>query len=207
MWTVWVYLGGVFAQRTHSAGTLQAHRARSTNYHAAFPGSTPKNHPSTKACMITSKQPEVQDSGPWDLWLLVVENSRLFAQRTHSVRDAPLCDSRASIQPEHHTPIASHARHSPPCGLRGPPMHPAPRRTCRGPQHLGHCAPPAKHPHGNRPPPQVLPPPPCNMRRPEECRDQPQESAGHRRGNGTFEGGFKGITGARQDWRDGGGGL
>ena len=31
----------------------------------------------------------MQNSGPWDPWLLVVENSRLFAQRGHSARCAP----------------------------------------------------------------------------------------------------------------------
>ena len=32
----------------------------------------------------------MQNSGPWDPWLPVVENSRLFAQRSHSARCAPL---------------------------------------------------------------------------------------------------------------------
>ena len=31
----------------------------------------------------------VQNSGPWDPWLLAVENSRLFARRGHSARFAP----------------------------------------------------------------------------------------------------------------------
>ena len=34
----------------------------------------------------------VLSSGPWDPWLPVVKNSRLFAQRTHSARCAP-CDT------------------------------------------------------------------------------------------------------------------
>ena len=38
----------------------------------------------------TSTGCRVQNSGPWDLWLPVVENSRLFAQRGHSSRCAPL---------------------------------------------------------------------------------------------------------------------
>ena len=38
-------LGGVFAQRRHSA-----------NYYTAHPGSTPANHPPTEACMMHSKQ-------------------------------------------------------------------------------------------------------------------------------------------------------
>ena len=31
----------------------------------------------------------MQNSGPWDPWLPVVENSRLFAQPAHSTRCAP----------------------------------------------------------------------------------------------------------------------
>ena len=31
----------------------------------------------------------MQNSGPWDPWLPVVENSRLFAQRGHSARCTP----------------------------------------------------------------------------------------------------------------------
>ena len=37
-------LGGVFAQRGHSA-----------NYYVVYPGNTPENHPPTEACMIHSK--------------------------------------------------------------------------------------------------------------------------------------------------------
>ena len=32
----------------------------------------------------------MQNSGPWDPWLLAVKNSRLFGQRGHSARCAPL---------------------------------------------------------------------------------------------------------------------
>ena len=32
----------------------------------------------------------VQDPGPWDPWLPAVENSRLFVQRMHGARCAPL---------------------------------------------------------------------------------------------------------------------
>ena len=35
----------------------------------------------------------MQNSGPWDLWLPVVENSRLYAQRGHSARCAPVVTS------------------------------------------------------------------------------------------------------------------
>ena len=38
--------------------------------------------------MIHSKQHGVQNSGPWDPWLPLVENSRLIAQRGHSARCA-----------------------------------------------------------------------------------------------------------------------
>ena len=76
---------GVFAQRGHSA-----------NYHVVYPGNTPENHPPTEGRMISSKQHRgTQNSGPWDPWLPVVENSRLFAQRVHSARCAPY-DSRES---------------------------------------------------------------------------------------------------------------
>ena len=40
--------------------------------------------------MINSKQHGVQNSGPWDPWLPVVENSRLYAQRGYSARCAPI---------------------------------------------------------------------------------------------------------------------
>ena len=61
--------------------------SHSANYDIVYPGNTPETHPPTEACMINSKQHAVQNAGPWDPWLQVVENSRLFAQRT--VR--PLC--------------------------------------------------------------------------------------------------------------------
>ena len=91
-------LVGVFPQRAHSA-----------NYYVVYPGKTPENHPPAEGCMINSKQHgvqnsgpwdpwqasdkkkslvyqqggcRVQNSGPWDPWLPVMENSRLFAQRT-----------------------------------------------------------------------------------------------------------------------------
>ena len=100
-------LGGVFAQRAHSA-----------NHYVVYPGNTPENHPPAEGCMINLKQHgvpnsgpwdpwqasdlkkkslvyqqgggRVQNSGPWDPWLPVVENSRLFAQRAHSAQYAPL---------------------------------------------------------------------------------------------------------------------
>ena len=93
-------IGGVFTQRGHSA-----------NYYVVYPGNTPENHPPAEGCMINSKQHGVQNSGPWDPWqashyqqggcrvqhsepwdpwIPVVENSRLFTQRRHSERCAPI---------------------------------------------------------------------------------------------------------------------
>ena len=101
-----MHMGGVFAQRGHSA-----------NYYVVYPRNTPENHPLTDACMIHSKQHQgcriqgpgshgkhqtktknpctsrgcrVQNSGPRDPWLPGVKTSRLFAQRGHSARCAPI---------------------------------------------------------------------------------------------------------------------
>ena len=107
--------------------TARAQSAHSANYYVVYPGNTPENHPPAEGCMIHSKQHRgcriqdpgtrnkhqtkkknslvyqqgggrVQNSGPWDPWLPVVENSRLFAQRAHSMGTAraqrtvrPLC--------------------------------------------------------------------------------------------------------------------
>ena len=62
--------------------TAWAQRVHSANYYVVYPGNTPENHPPTEACMVNSKQHGVQNSGRLDPWPLVVENSRLFAQRT-----------------------------------------------------------------------------------------------------------------------------
>ena len=92
-------LGGVFAQRGHSA-----------NYYGDYPGNNPENHPPTESCTINSKLKNFKHlmlaMGPRDLnsapyspvhcsshsmtsfqsseltELPVVENSQLFAQRT-----------------------------------------------------------------------------------------------------------------------------
>ena len=61
---------GVFAQHSHSA-----------NCYVVYPRNTPDNHPPIEACMINSKQHGMRNSGPWDPWLPVVENSQFFAQR------------------------------------------------------------------------------------------------------------------------------
>ena len=61
---------GVFAQHAHSA-----------NCYVVYPRNTPDNQPPIEACMINSKQHGMRNSGPWDPWLPVVENSQFFAQR------------------------------------------------------------------------------------------------------------------------------
>ena len=111
----------VEATEVQSAGTSPGGRFRTAPIIAiVYPGNTPANHPPTEACMIHSKQHRgcriqgpgtrgkhqtkiknpwctsrgcgVQNSGPWDPWLPVVKNSRLFAQRRHSARCAPLSE-------------------------------------------------------------------------------------------------------------------
>ena len=100
------YSGGVFARRTHSTGTACTQRQLLANHYIVYPGNTPENHPPTEACMIHSKQHRgcgiqdpgirgkhqiqtkspwctsrgcrVQNSGPWDPWLLVVKNSNFL---------------------------------------------------------------------------------------------------------------------------------
>ena len=46
------------------------------------PGTRCKHQTKTKNPRCTSRGCRVQNSGPWDPWLPVVKNSRLFAQRT-----------------------------------------------------------------------------------------------------------------------------
>ena len=46
------------------------------------PGTRGKHQTKTTNPWCTSRGCRVQNSGPWDPWLPVVENSRLFAQRT-----------------------------------------------------------------------------------------------------------------------------
>ena len=53
------------------------------------PGTHGKHQTKTKNPWCTSRGCRVQNSGPWDLWLPVVKNSRQFAQRGHSARCAP----------------------------------------------------------------------------------------------------------------------
>ena len=109
-------LAAVMSPRTVPQGAF-SHSAHTAPLMTLFiPGTPPENHPPTEACMIHSKQHRgcgiqdlgtrgrirlkrnpwctsrgcrVQNSGPWDPWLLVVENSRPFAQRGHSARCAP----------------------------------------------------------------------------------------------------------------------
>ena len=119
------------AQYKHCSIALRgrfAQRAHSSNYYVIYPRNTPESHPPTEACMIHSKQHQgcriqdpgtrgkhqtknpwctsrgcrVQSSGPWDPWLPVVKNSRLFAQRGHSARCAPSvpCDKLQNFSKE-----------------------------------------------------------------------------------------------------------
>ena len=60
------------------------------------PGSRGK-HQTKKEIPCTSRGCRVQNSGPWDPWLPVVENSRLFAQHAHSARCAPLGPLRSCV--------------------------------------------------------------------------------------------------------------
>ena len=57
------------------------------------PGTSGKHQTKNKNPWCTSRGCSrgcrVQNSGPWDPWLLVVENSRLSAQPAHSARCAP----------------------------------------------------------------------------------------------------------------------
>ena len=47
-------LGGVFAQRAHSAGTARAQCAHSANYYGDYPGNNPENHPPVESCTTNS---------------------------------------------------------------------------------------------------------------------------------------------------------
>ena len=53
------------------------------------PGTRGKHQTKTKNPWCTSRGCRVQNSGPWDPWLPVVKNSRLFAQRTVRPQDRP----------------------------------------------------------------------------------------------------------------------
>ena len=97
------------AQRGHSTGTapiivlfiprtplktthLQKHARTIQNgvgCRIQDPGTHGRHQTEKKNPWCTSRGCRVQNSGPWDPWLPVVENSRLFAQRVHSARCAP----------------------------------------------------------------------------------------------------------------------
>ena len=49
-----VPMGGVFAQRAHSAGTARAQCAHSANYYGDYPGNSPENHPPAESCTTNS---------------------------------------------------------------------------------------------------------------------------------------------------------
>ena len=56
--------------------------SHSANHHSVHPRHTPANHPYRGVHDPLKTASGVRNSGPWDPWLPVVENSRLFAQRT-----------------------------------------------------------------------------------------------------------------------------
>ena len=125
--------GDVFAQRRHSAGTapiitlfipgtplknthLQKHALSIQNsiWGAEFRTLGPVACIRLKKKSLVYQQGggRVQNSGPWDPWLPVVENSRRFAQRGHSARCAPpvvsLGFSKQLVCKVHH-PVPRHA--------------------------------------------------------------------------------------------------
>ena len=81
---IWSPLGGpIGAQAPSCFGGVFGQRAHSANYYVVYPGNTPENHPPDRSVHDPFKTASaVQKSGPWDPWLPVVKNSRLFAQRT-----------------------------------------------------------------------------------------------------------------------------
>ena len=77
---------GILGAFSHSAGTSRAQcqslRCLSREHPCKPPPYRSVHDPFQTAL-------GVQNSGPWDPWLPVVKNSRLFAQRGHSARCAP----------------------------------------------------------------------------------------------------------------------
>ena len=72
------------------------------------PGTRGKHQTKIINPWCTSRGCRVQNSGPCDLWLPVVENSRLFAQRAHSARCAPsanVCPQDTGIRPSLLRPV------------------------------------------------------------------------------------------------------
>ena len=80
-------MGGVFAKRAHSVGTARAQRQSLRCLSREHPCKPPRYRNMSDPFKPASG---VQNSGPWDPWLLAVENSRLYAQRGHSARCAPM---------------------------------------------------------------------------------------------------------------------
>ena len=65
--------------------TARAQRGHSANYYGVHPGNTPETPPPYRRVHDPFKTASgVWSSGPWDPWLPVVEDSRLFARRAHS---------------------------------------------------------------------------------------------------------------------------
>ena len=55
---------------------------------SCMPGTRGKHQTKKTNPWCTSRGCRVQSSGPWDTWLPVVENNKLFARRTHSTDTA-----------------------------------------------------------------------------------------------------------------------
>ena len=84
---------GVFPQRGHSAGTAPI-------ITLSIPGTPLQTTPPYRDVHDPLKTASgVRNSGPWDPWLPVVENSRLSAQRRHSARCAPHTTVRPAPPP------------------------------------------------------------------------------------------------------------
>ena len=63
------------------------------------PGTCGNHQTKNKSLVYQKGGCKVQNSGPWDPWLPVVENSRRFALRGHSARCAPINPvSRPALQ-------------------------------------------------------------------------------------------------------------
>ena len=73
-----------------SAAVLHRGRFRTASINMLFiPGTPLKTTPLQKHARSIQNTIGGAESGPWDLWLPVVENNRLFAQRGHSTWCAP----------------------------------------------------------------------------------------------------------------------
>ena len=88
------------------------------------PGTRGKHQTKTKNPWCTRRGCRVQTSRPWDSWLPVVKNSRLFAKHAHSARCAPVEGGKPLIQFVR-TPNAIEPPTNSNFGAFGGPMAPA----------------------------------------------------------------------------------